>query len=51
MKLVLREVTRQRELKLDLETLAVSYGLVLPVAATLEGTQEVQDVGHDNALD
>jgi hypothetical protein len=62
MKLVLREVTRQRELTLDLDTLAVSYGLTLPVGARvyeteeeflalLEDSQEVQDVGHDDALD
>ena len=38
MKLVLSEVTREKVLRIDIEQLAKSYGMQLPVSAKLVGT-------------
>ena len=59
MKLLLRETSREKQLLINVEVLAVSYGMRLPVAASiiydsdefLALLEEPQEVDHDNALD
>jgi len=58
-KLLLRETSREKQLLINVEVLAVSYGMRLPVAASivydsdefLALLEEPQEVDHDNALD
>jgi len=47
MKLVLSEVTREKVLRIDIEQLAKSYGMQLPVAARLVGTKASVGLGPD----